>query len=1037
MSLILYKPAGNRRFFSATKLIVLFCCFSFTLYAQENLVSGTITDPNGELLLGVSIIEKGTANGVVSDFDGNFSIELKDKTNLLEFSYIGFETKEVNVSNQSVLSIVLKPSSEELDEVVVIGYGTANKKDVLGSIGSVKASKIEETVPVDVLSALQGRIAGVEISSDGGPGESSGIIIRGISTLSGGVGPLYVVDGQQTDDIDNINPSDIASIDVLKDGASAAIYGSKSANGVVLITTKKGEAGYVKINARAITSIGFLRNKIPVSNVDERTLYDIGRVDDTDNNRVVRATLDTLALKTNNDLQDIISQVGFKNQVDISFTGGSETAKFYLSTGILDQDGVVIGSGSSRFTTNLKVDFDLNKSISVGTRSNLSYQKIEGQSTSLALRKIIDRRPNIPIFNNDGSYVAETGGVKNPIAVADLAVNQNRYYRVSQFTYAQIKLSKALSFKSTFGVNFRYEKQNRFNPSETVNLTNNFINGAERNRLTYDYQNENFFTYKKKFNKKHSVSGLLGFSIQKWNDQIATIDAIEFNNDAIQTLNNVTRFDQVDTGTTATTHSLSSVYARGTYDYKKKYFVAATIRGDGSSRFGANNQWGYFPSVSLGWSIDKERFMESLYYLSNFKLRAGYAITGNERIGDFLSTPLYSPGYFYDGVSGYAASQLGNPDLGWESTTQYNYGIDLSFLKNRFQISIDHYIKTTTDLLYAVPVAQEFGFSAVTTNIGSVENKGLEISISGTVIRKKDFKWFSSFNIAFNKNKILELAKGEGFETTNNAYKVEEGQPIGNMWGYTNLGVFKYDESNAFTDDGVQLTPVLDENGPVTGQYTLNGEPYTGNQNKLTFGGQELKGGDIIWEDKNGDFEIDLKNDRGVIGNGLPDFVGGFSNRFDYKNFSLSMLFDFKFGQDIYRNYDHKRDKASSVGATPQPDRINGAWKEQGDVASFPSLLQDRVQNRSGFESNYVSKGDFIRFKNLNFGYRIPKKIIEKISAFDDLSFSLVINNLMTFTNYEGYNPDLGSSRDPLQSGFDDLRYPNQTEFILGVRAKF
>lgn len=426
--------------------------------------------------------------------------------------------------------------------------------------------------------------------------------------------------------------------------------------------------------------------------------------------------------------------------------------------------------------------------------------------------------------------------------------------------------------------------------------------------------------------------------------------------------------------------------------------------------------------------------MKSFRFLNDFKLRASYAITGNERIGDFESIALYSPGSFYNSVNGFAPVQLGNDNLGWEETAQQNYGVDLSLFKRRFNVSVDRYIKTTNDLLYQVPIPQETGFSNIRTNIGSVENRGWEFSVSYRAITTNDFKWSTGFNLAYNKNKVLDLADDDGFES--GGYLIEEGESLGNIYGYKNLGVFQYDQSNAFTPEGTRLTPNFDENKQFV-NYTLNGQEYTGTIEKLKFANRVLKGGDIIFEDQDGDFNIDAANDRKVIGNGLSDFVGGFNNSFNYKNFMMSFLITYNFGNDIYRNYDHVRDKASNSVYAPNPERIDGAWVNQGDITTYPSLEASRSNNRSGFESNYVSQADFIKLRNVKLGYDFSKEALEKIGFINKLTLSANFNNLFMLTNYEGYNPELGNRGNPLQPGWDSLRYPNKTEIIFGLNVQF
>lgn len=1026
------KHSGTLRnacFFTMFMFLGILC---FSAQAQVGTVSGTVSSIDGVPIPGVNVLQKGTTNGVTTDFDGNYTINLTVGSQILVFSYVGFKSEEIAVANKTLVNVSLNEDKEQLDEVVVIGYGSVNKRDVLGSIASVKSEELNESAPVDALGALQGRMAGVQILTNNGPGNSSEIVIRGISTLSGGIGPLYVVDGQQVDDIDNLNPNDIESIDVLKDGASAAIYGSKSANGVVIITTKRGKEGKPKIETSIQTSYSFLSNKVPVSNTIQWNKFLSLRTGSTDNSGTVK---DSLGIRSQLvvDIQDLIQQMGLKTQVNVGVSGGSETSRFYWNTGFLNEEGIIIGSGFKRINTTLKLDFDISKVISAGTRITGSYQGQEGLFEGAVFRELSYRQPDVLIYDFDGSFIRERFARANPVARALLSTNDNRQFRGSSFNYINFQLTPSLSFKTTLGVNYNNQKLNQFRPSQTVDAVNGRINGQEITRLSYDMQNENYFSYDHKFNGGHSVTGLLGLSIQKWEQENTTLRALGFNNDYIQTFNNVSEFDVSQTGSEWFRHSLSSVYARATYDYQRKYLLGATFRRDGSSRFGSNKLWGNFPSVSAGWRISNENFMKSFDFLSEFKLRASYAITGNERIGNYLNQALYGPGYFYDGINGFAPFQLGNADLGWEETAQQNYGIDLAFFNRRLMFTVDGYIKTTTELLYDRPIPEETGFSTIIGNIGSVENKGIDIEVRGTPIKTEDFSWSSSFNISFNKNKVLELADDDGFEPTNGGYLVEVGESLGNMYGFKNLGVFRYDQSNAYNDAGVRLTPNFDANNTFL-NYTLNGQEYTGNINQLKFGNRLLGGGDAIWEDQNGDFVIDQEADRTIIGNGLPDFIGGWRNSFEYKNFSLSFLINFSFGNDIYRGYDHTRDKAANAVFAPGPDRIDGAWVNQGDIAEYPSLESSRFQNRTGFDSKYVSQGDFIKLQNVRLGYTIPN---ETFTFMDSFSLDLIVNNLLTFTNYEGYNPELGYQGDALRPGWDDLRYPNKTEIILSLKAQF
>lgn len=1011
--------------------LLLLCCLltGGGLLAQGS-IRGTVTSEDNEPLIGVSIIQLGTTNGIVTDLDGNYSLNLMEGGKTVRFSYTGFASQEVEVGSQTVIDIVLGSNSEVLDEVVVIGYGTERKRDVLGSIASVDEEQIDQITPINAFDAIQGRLSGVQISSNGGPGAGSDIRIRGTSTFGGGVEPLYVVDGQQLENIDNLNPNDIASIEVLKDGASAAIYGSKSANGVVIITTKGGVSGKTTLEISHATGISDVSSLIPVSNTRQRVLFEqqrsggIGTGTDTDSL--------SARFQQEVDIQDLILQTGVRNQTGLSVSGGGENSRFYWNTSYLTEEGIVLNSNYNRINTSLKVDFDLSKVISAGTRINASYEKQGGLNENTVFRQLSERPAYLPVRDGNGDLFPTVFGRQNPLGEALETVTDDRGFRSTLFSYVELKILPELAFRSTLGVNYRQRTRNDFEPSIVRNIGQP-ATGRERQDLDYDIQQENYLTYKKKFGD-HNVSALVGMQTQQWTSEYSEIRAVSFASDLIQTFNNVAELNTGDTRTLKDGHSLLSYFSRLTYNYKGKYLLAGTLRRDGSSRFGENQPYGNFPSASVGWRISAEPFMEGIRgAVSDLKVRAAYAITGNERIGNYDALLLYSPGLIYNGVNGVAASQLGNRDLGWESTEQINFGLDIEVLEGRFTATVDYYIKTTDELLYDVQIPEETGFDEVRQNIGSVENRGLELTIGGTPLKVGNFSWYTSFNIATNENKVLSLADEDGFE--DGPFFIEVGESIGNIYGFVNTGIFPYDESNAFAEDGTQLTPNFDGGG-VFINYTLNGQEFTGEVNQLRAAGRTLGGGDVIWKDLNGDFNIDNTNDRSVIGNGLAKYFGGFFNEFSYKNMSFSFLFDYNFGNDIYRNYDDRRNTATSFGATPHPDRIEGAWLNQGDVVEYPSLDRTRSQNRIGIDSYYLSDADYIKLRNIRFSYNLPPSIVSRLNWLEGVSINLSVNNPITWTNYEGYNPELGSRGNALQPGIDNLRYPNKTEYIFGIKVR-
>jgi TonB-dependent starch-binding outer membrane protein SusC len=1000
------------------------------------IVKGKVSPTEGGALPGVNIIIKGTTSGTTTDADGAFTIEVPSPESVLIFSFIGYETQEVAVGQRTTIVVVLSPDVQTLNEIVVVGYGTAKRGNILGAVSSAKPEDIIQLTPVNAFDAIQGRMSGVNIASNGGPGSGSSIQIRGTSTFNAGTAPLYVVDGQQLENIDNIDPNDIASIEVLKDGASAAIYGSKSANGVIVITTKSGKPGALKFDFNFARAVTFVRSKIPVANTKERLFYEANRAATP-----LTANLDSLNLLYTNsfDLQDLLFQPGNRTQLNFGVSGGTDKGSFYWNTALMDEGGVVVNSSYQRITTNLKVDGSISKRLKVGTVLNGSYEIQKGLNENEVFQQLVERINYFPVFEPDGSFTPEIAGRQNPLAEATARTQNDRNFRARSFNYIELSLMKQLKLKSTIGVNFQYRKRNDFEP--TIVLTpGQKARGQERNDLNYDILQENLLLYNQKFGN-HSLDAIAGVSLQKWNTEQTFLRSNSFLFDVVPTLNAIDAngFLQNDTGTFQEKHSLFSYFGEVSYNFKERYLVKATIRRDGSSRFGINERFGVFKSGSIGWRISDENFMSGLSgKISNLLIRASYGENGNERINNYDNQTLYSTGNFYDGINGVAPnSTLGNSKIKWENTISKNLGVDISVFKGKLNTSVDIWNKTTRDLLANIQLPSESGFTSIRSNVGSVENTGIDININGTPLDRGKFSWFSSFNISFLSNKVLELADARGF-FDDGMYRIQVGQPIGNFSGFKNNGIFRYNESNAFTDGGLQLTPNFSEQG-VFLNYTLNGAPYSGNVNRLKRSGTVLGGGDVHWQDVNGDFDITDADDRQVLGNGLVKYFGGFFNEFTYGDFSLSFLFDYNFGNQIFRNYDQQRNDLNSQNETPSPERIYGAWLKPGDEAEYASLIVARTQNRLT-NSQYVSKGDFIKLRNVRFNYDLPKKKLSKMAWsnwINRLSINLTVNNPLTFTNYPGYNPELGNRGNPLQPGLDGLRYPNKTEVIIGLRLQF
>jgi len=1017
----------------ALVMAILFSSFSaINLEAQER-ISGTVAGPDGIPIPGVNVIQKGTNKGSVSDFDGNYSIVLTSGQRTLVFSYLGFQTKEIAVGNQSTINATLEEDIESLDEVV-IGYAPIAREKLLGAVSSVKATSIEQATPVQTFDAIQGKLAGVQILSNNGPGQGFDIRIRGVSSF-GGSSPLYVVDGQQLENIDNIDPSDIQSLEVLKDGATAAIYGSRASNGVVIISTKSGKSGKLRLDLTHNTGFNSLVGDLPVVNSAERFLLEKKRSGNLEN--LPRFERDSLSLLRRNDydLQSMLTRPAVRSQTNVALSGGSDKATFYWNTGYLKEEGIVINSGYKRINTQLKVDVKPSDKLKVGTRLSLTHQDKSGLTEGGIFTHLVERLPYLPLFNPDGSYTPTIGGRKNPLAFANLQVRDDRDFRIQSFNYAQLQLAPNLTIKSTLGLNWRFRKRDDF---DTRLIANRIETGTDQGRvrqdMTYDIQQENYLNYKNNWGD-HDLAAFGGLQIQKYVVENTDFRSRILNNSYVQTLNNASPGSITSDGTQNRRRNLYSLFAGFNYDYGNKYLIGGTIRRDGSSRFGNENEFGYFPSATLGWRVSKESFLKDSKLLNNLLFRASWGIVGNQQnIGDYLFTGALEPGFSYNGESGIAATRLGNSALTWEESESVNLGFDLSLLNKRLDISFDAWEKNTTGLLATTPLPEESGFSGIIRNVGAVTNRGIDLSISGTIIDSKDFTWDSNFNIGFLENEVTKLDGGTEFYPGGGRYLIREGEAIGNIFGYNNLGVYQYNESNAYTDDGVRLTPNFDSDGNFI-NYSFNGEEYTGTVNKIKVAGRTPQGGDIIWEDTDGNFNINAE-DRQILGNGIPTTSGGFSHNIRYKNLSVSLLFDFVLNHDIYNRWDEDRNDLAAGAESPGPERIYGAWFEPGDVTIYPRL--DRVnQNRNRPNSFFVTDGSFIKWRYLRFNYKFSKNVLDKIPSVKALSLNFAINNLLTWTNYNGYNPELGNRGSALTPNMDQLRYPNDRELILGLRVQF
>ena len=992
-----------------------------------------------------TVTEKETKNVAATDLDGKFTIKVSKSGATLIVSYVGYVTKEV--TSKPDMKVILSENSKNLDEVVVVGYGTMKKRDVTGAISSISSKDIEQKMATNVFEALQGQTAGIQIiSGSGQPGETSSIKIRGTSTFSAdGVKPLYIVDGIPLDDIDGINPTDIASMEILKDAASAAIYGSRSANGVIIITTKQGEAGKPRIDVKYNHSWGTLSHKLAQANRADRRYYDnarrqyfldnnIGNADES-----IQMIQDSLNVFFNvdNDYQDMILQTAQKDQVDISVGGGSDKIKYFINTGYFNERGIVPNTAFQRLTTRINSDYKPVKWMNMGSRIALTYSKKEGINENALLNAMLSRRPYFSTYYPDGSLVGVFNGQKNPIAQVEYTTDFTDAYKGNFYQFFEFDIYKGLKFRTNINANFSLSKRKKLYPSIITDEWQKSNEGGSYNYLGWNWMNEDYFSYSHKWGD-HNFSAMAGFSAQRWSNQNEILVGTNSSTDYIYTMNAfASNLTQTSTGTWQTSHSLASLFARITYDYKGRYLLTANVRRDGSSRFAENNKWGNFPSASVGWRISDEKFMQfAKPALDDAKIRVSYGVTGNESIGNYDYVYTYSPSTIYDGVGGVSATRIGKDNLKWEETKQFDIGLDLSFWNSRLTATFDYYDKYTSGLLADYELPKESGFSTMKTNVGEVSNRGFEVAIAGDIIRTKNFRWNASFNISRNINQIERLSEGKAY-LEGDLWWMQEGGRIGDFYGYKYINVFQYDESNAFAEGSwQQLTPVF-ENGVFQNKYLLNGTEYTGKVLQKTLpNGKPFRGGDINWEEPEGsrDGIID-DNDRMIIGNALPDVTGGLSTQFTYKDWSLFISFYYSLGGEIYNFGEHNRNMFKYTGTTPSPDVIYNTWLKQGDIALYPRPYNDEYDNARYANSFYVEDGSFIRLQNVRLSYNLPKNWCRKCGV-KGINLYAFVNNALTWTKYSGFDPEFSTS-DPLQIGRDNYRYPKKREYGVGMSVNF
>jgi TonB-dependent starch-binding outer membrane protein SusC len=1000
-------------------------------------VTGTVLDEKGEAVIGASVVLTGTNRGTVTDLNGNFKLDIISGLRLLDVSYIGMKKKTLRVDPENKKQVItLEDDLVKMDEVVVIGYGQQAKRDITGAITSISSEDIENNVSGNINTALQGKIPGMEIVSNSGePGSGATISIRGASSLSGGSEPLYIIDGVPIESgnitsidgdatfspIAGLNPTDIESVEVLKDASSAAIYGSRAANGVILITTKGGnklEIVKPTITLSHTSSLVQVSRHLDVMTSDEfRTAFVEAR---TNNGQSATALwlsnpYHPYYLRTT-DWQSIIMRDTYQTKNDLNIRGSNENFSYSVNLGYRDVKPVLVGTDYNQYNARANFTYKITDKIKAGT--NISFSKIDykrvlsgsGNYTS-ALRAALFTNPfYAPYDLGTGELVNWLGdrAQRNPLALAlKVPIQFNREWIILS-QYVNWTIFKGLDLRSTVSTDMSFIEQSSYTPRD---FDSNTTADARRDigRFSKDenksFLNENILTYNKKI-KEHGINAVLGHSVSYNYRYGVTLDGQDYIDEFIRPIQNAAQTTNITENLAE--RAMISYFGRLNYNYSSRYLGSFTMRRDGSSRFGSGNRYGYFPSASLGWRFSDEKFMNfSKKVLTDGKLRLSYGQTGNQDIGNYTWRGQHASGTRrYNGNVAIVHEALSNYDLGWENTTQYNAGIDLTFFDGRLTANIDAYLKESDNLLYNFPLPDYTGFSSVATNFGSIENKGLEFLINSVNLKGK-FNWNSSFNLSLNRNEITSLPYNEDIVV--GSYSLARvGEPIGVFYAFKSLGVYARSSDNVWTSpDGTITRPVL--------KGSINGEPF--------------KGGDMIWKDIDNNGIID-DNDREIIGSPHPLFIGGFGNTFSYKNFSLNIFFNFSYGGKVMNDLRRNRNKMLTTNSLGQD--VRARWRKEGDVTNFPMLRYgDKMENFRESDFN-LEDASYTRLKDVTLSYRIPSKNLKK-SFIKGFNVYITGSNLLTWSNYTGYDPEVNTSTNPFVRGVDNGSFPKNRSYNLGI----
>lgn len=989
---------------------------------QQQTVKGIIKGPDGLPVIAANISQKGTNNATITDLNGNFTLNVTGRQPVLVISYIGYVTTEVNVSGRAFVEVVLQEDVAALDEVVVVGYGTMRKKDVTGAVSSVRSGEITKNATSNVMQAIAGKMSGVQVVQNSGtPGGDVSILIRGVGTIND-ASPLYVIDGVPVSGgMWYLNPNDVESIDVLKDASATAIYGSRGANGVVMVTTKQAQEGHTEINFDYSYGIQHSAKTYKMLDASQyAALHNEMRTNAGPEYSLNPAFADPESLGAGTDWMDAIFRTAPMQKVNLSMLGGNQKISHATSLGYYTQDGIMKNSSYNRLSLQSNISSKLASNITVRANVNLSAENRRTQPVSTVIQNAMRILPSIPIYDDNGEYAGPTGNAEwngnalNPVAIINEQNYRMKGFRMLSNISLEWEIIKGLKFKTTGGAELGYDYNNSYIPKYKWGM-NESKNTMQTVTSAYEqlYLWDNTLNYDKAFGK-HRINAMIGTSYQEYKKESVSAAGSGRASELTTELDNATK--ATDVGGNSYRWALMSYMARLHYSYDDRYLLTATFRADGSSKFGKDNRFGYFPSFAAAWNIGNEAFMQSVKPVSLLKLRAGYGQTGNQNIGAYAFVDKLSVNgvYNFGSQRGFESNLvnliypylLSNPSVKWESVEQYNVGLDIGFLQNRIVANLDFYVKNTRDMLTKKPVPQTSGTSLEQAdwppvNIGKVLNRGFEFTVN-TKNFVGEFKWETSLNMSFNHNEVVSIG---GPEILNGVSLIREGQPINSFYGYELGGIYQ-------TLDEVFTGPVMENRAPDKASHN----PY-----------KNTSPGDMWFVDVDGNGEInDL--DRTVIGNPSPDCIFGFNNTFSYKNFDLSIFFQGALGNQVWNGV---RASHESMNSTyNQLATTLERWTGEGSSYSMPRAIYADPNNNSRASTRWLEDGAYAKLKNLTFGYTLPEKWIRK-AKMKALRLYVSLDNLCTITNYSGLDPEAGLS------GLDYGVYPSARTYMFGVSVKF